>query len=106
MTFRKRGLLLARLRDILWPKTETECFCSKYLHTRGSNKLPHVQAAFLCIDAGCIVFWSKLFGVSKGEVPVRIEISDAPILSCLALTQSALFCFNPVFLDLRKAINT
>ena len=33
---------------------------------------------------------------------INAAIPDAPIVSCLARTQSALFFFKPVFPDLRK----
>ena len=47
-----------------------------------------------------------MFEVSKGDFPVRAEISDAPIVPFLALTQSALFCLSPVLLDFKKFINS
>ena len=72
----------------------------------GSNRLPHAQAMLLCMDGGCTFFLSKVLGVSKGDFPVRAEISDAPIVSFLALTQSALFCLSPVLLDFKKFVNS
>ena len=85
------------------PETLTEYFSSKYLLITGSKRKPHVQATFLLILL-LLILLIRVSLVSNGEEPVKTEISDAPTVSCLALTHSALFWIRPVSPDLRKAL--
>ena len=45
----------------------------------------------------------RLDWLSKGEDPVKAEISHAPIVCCLASTHSGLLCVRPVCRDCKKA---
>ena len=73
--------------ELLYPKSETECFLSKNSHARGSNTFPRVHATFFVnVYLGCSFLKSKLKGVSKGDEPVKAKISEAPTVLKRALT--------------------
>ena len=92
------------MTELLYPKTETEYFRSKNSHARGSNKVPQVHATFLVNRfLGCNFFESKLEGVSKGDEPVKAEISKGPTVLKRAWTQSALSCVKPVSPEVKNS---
>ena len=60
---------------------------------------------FVNVSLGCSFFESKLKGVSKGIEPVKAEISEAPTVLSLALTQSKLPCV-PVSLEVKNTLHS
>ena len=67
------------------------------------KETPHASHIFAHID-GRTFLLIRLALLSYCEDPVKADISDAPTVSCLALTHSALFWIRPVSLNLRKAL--
>ena len=105
VSFPYNGLSIGRLRELLYPKTETEFFLSKNSHARGSNTFPQVHATFFVnVFFGFSLFESKLEGVSKGDEPVKAEISEAPTALKQAFSQSRLPCVKPVSLEAKNSL--
>ena len=59
---------------------------------------------FVNVFLGCSFFESKLEGVSKGDEPVKAEISEAPTVLKRALTQSTLPYVKPVSLEAKNSL--
>ena len=55
------------------------------------------------MSTGRVFLRIRLDGLSNGEDPVKAEISDAPIVFCLALTHSGLLCVSLVCRSFKKA---
>ena len=77
---------------------------SVWKHEEKWQNMLRKAATFLLRSGGCSFLWNKLDGVSKGEAPVKAEISEAPMVCCLAFTQASLLCCSPVCRSFKKAL--